>query len=328
MVKKSGLCSECNKDACPYDAYLKIEKGRIVSGMIDSASLGERTGKLVDAMFREYGAETVERFYNGICRLSAAILTRKGMTTGIDEYKTSDSVEKTRKEAIRQELEEAEKLVAEYRNGTLEHIPGKSLGESLEARMLILGAKVKSTVEKEIMREKISEVLAVQKPKYNTTIMVLSKARGGPTNLTNMIGMYGQASVREGRPKRGFRERLIAGNRKGDIGALAGGFIENNFNYGLEPKEFFAHAMGGRQGEVDTGVATKVSGYLYRRLANSLKDLFVHNDGTTRTANNNLIQFIYGEDSIFPMNTIRGKSIDVERALQKARAIKEAKAEK
>jgi DNA-directed RNA polymerase subunit A' len=78
--------------------------------------------------------------------------------------------------------------------------------------------------------------------------------------------------------------------------------------------------MGGRQGEVDTGVSTKVSGYLYRRLANSLKDLVVNNDGTVRTANKNIVQFKYGEDGIFPEKTFKGKGISVKREIEKLKS--------
>ena len=81
----------------------------------------------------------------------------------------------------------------------------------------------------------------------------------------------------------------------------------------MDAKEYFYHSMGGRQGEVDTGVSTKVSGYLYRRLANSLKDLVVNNDKTVRTASSELVQYSYGEDGVFTQNTIKGQNIDIEK---------------
>lgn len=76
------------------------------------------------------------------------------------------------------------------------------------------------------------------------------------------------------------------------------------------------HSMGGRQGEVDTGVATKVSGYLYRRLANSLKDLHVANDETVRTANKDVVQFRYGEDGVFPARTSGGNFANMDEIIR------------
>jgi len=135
----------------------------------------------------------------------------------------------------------------------------------------------------------------------------------------NIAGFWGQANVREGRPKRGYKNRLITLNKKNDVGMWAGGFIKSNFMNGMDAKEYFYHSMGGRQGEVDTGVSTKVSGYLYRRLANSLKDLVVNNDGTVRTASSELVQYTYGEDGVFPQKSIRGKNIDVKKEAKEMR---------
>jgi RNA polymerase Rpb1, domain 5 len=51
---------------------------------------------------------------------------------------------------------------------------------------------------------------------------------------------------------------------------------------GLSPTEFFFHAMGGREGLVDTAVKTAETGYMSRRLMKSLEDLHTHHDVTVR----------------------------------------------
>ncbi|MBU1120679.1 MAG: DNA-directed RNA polymerase subunit A' [archaeon] len=315
-IQKINKCTECLKEKCPYNAYLVIEDGELVCGVIDKDSLGEGRGKLIDAMAREYPSEVLERFYYRISRIVEDIVTRKGMSVGLDEYSTSPSIEKAKEKAIKEEMEEGERLVKEFRNGSLEHIPGRTLNESFEIKMLQLGAKTKEGVQKQIMKEKIDEVLR-DKPKMNTIIMIMSGSRGSAVNLTNIQGLWGQASVREGRPKRGFKNRLITLNKENDVGAIAGGFIDKNFMQGMGVKEYFYHSMGGRQGEVDTGVSTKVSGYLYRRLANSLKDLVIANDRTTRSANKNIIQFSYGDDGLFPTKTVKGKAFNMKRELER-----------
>jgi DNA-directed RNA polymerase subunit A' len=209
--------------------------------------------------------------------------------------------------------------ISVYGSGGIGPHVGRGLRATIERVELTGGysAKVKKKVESQIMREKVNELFNSRYPKYNSTIMILAKSRGSSLNLVNISGMWGQASVREGRPRRGFRNRLITSNKENDVGALAGGFIRRNFMDGLDPKEFFYHSMGGRQGEVDTGVATKVSGYLYRRLANSLKDLVVIEDGSVRTAAGNIIQFTYGEDGVFPAKAYHSKSVDAGKEYKK-----------
>jgi DNA-directed RNA polymerase subunit A' len=322
LIRKAGLCTNCLKEKCGFDAFVKIKNGMLETGVLDSASFGERRGQLADSLFRNYGPETLEKFYSAMCRLSVLIITRKGMTAGIDEYLPSEKVEELKEEISNEAFEEIGKLVEDFKKGVLEPIPGKSLEESLETKIIVTGMKLKSKLEKQIMREKIEQTLKSENPLYNTSIIVLSKAKGSPANFTNISGFLGQVNVREGRPRRGFKGRLVSINRKSDIGAIAGGFVPHNLFEGLSSRELFYHSMGARQGEVDTSVATKVSGYLYRRLASSLKDLLVHNDETVRTASKNLIQFVYGEDAAFPMKTVRGKNLDVKKIFASMEASK------
>jgi len=292
-------------------AIVKIKNGELVSGVVDEESLGEGRGKLIDALARNYPSDIVRDFYDNMNKLTGSILTRRGMTVGLDEYEVSDDIRKEKNKAIEEGLKKGAELLEDFQKGRLEHIPGRTLEESYEIKMMQLAAGIKDRIEKRILREKIGSALS-DTPKLDNITMILSGSRGSAMNLMNIAGFWGQASVREGRPKRGYSKRLIPLNKREDVGMIAGGFIKQNFLEGMNPKEFFFHSMGGRQGEVDTGVSTKVSGYLYRRLANSLKDLVVSHDGTVRTAAGNVIQYIYGEDGVFPKNTIRGKNLSVE----------------
>ena len=53
---------------------------------------------------------------------------------------------------------------------------------------------------------------------------------------------------------------------------------------GLTPSEFYFHAMGGREGVIDTAVKTADTGYISRRLMKALEDVMVKYDGTVRTS--------------------------------------------
>jgi DNA-directed RNA polymerase II subunit RPB1 len=43
---------------------------------------------------------------------------------------------------------------------------------------------------------------------------------------------------------------------KDDFGPESRGFVENSYLRGLTPQEFFFHAMGGREGLIDTAAGT------------------------------------------------------------------------
>ena len=77
--------------------------------------------------------------------------------------------------------------------------------------------------------------------------------------------------------------------------------MKHSYREGLEPKEFFFHAMGGREGLVDTAVRTSKSGYLQRRLINALSELETQYDGTVRDTSDTIVQFEFGEDGTSPV---------------------------
>ena len=69
----------------------------------------------------------------------------------------------------------------------------------------------------------------------------------------------------------------------------------------MSPTEFFFHAVGGREGVIDTAVKTSETGYIQRKLIKAMEDLKVIHDGSVRSANGNLIQVLYGNDGMDPV---------------------------
>ena len=192
-----------------------------------------------------------------------------------------------------------------YKEGKLEKVPGKSIKDSFEYYMMKSAAMCKEDLEKYILNERIADLFC-NKPVYGALVLGLSGAKGSAVNLTNIAGLWGQVAVREKRPHRGFSGRVLPMYKKSDEGALARGFVTKGFLKGLSPRETFFHAMGGREGEVDTSVATKVSGYLYRRVSNALRDIIIYDDRSARTVDNKIIQYKYGDDGCYTQNTHRG----------------------
>ncbi len=131
-------------------------------------------------------------------------------------------------------------------------------------------------------------------------IMARTGARGSTLNLGQMTAALGQQSVRGKRIEKGYLARALPHFRQNDPSPDAKGFVRSNYRDGLNPIEFFFHAMGGREGLVDTAVRTQQSGYMQRRLVNALEHLKVEYDLTVRDPNGNIIQFKYGEDGIDP----------------------------
>jgi len=149
----------------------------------------------------------------------------------------------------------------------------------------------------------------------HAVIMARTGARGSMLNLTQMAACVGQQSVRGERLSRGCRGRTLPHFKVGDLGAEARGFVGSSYKDGLKPLEFFFHAMGGREGLVDTAVRTAQSGYMQRRLINALQDLRVEYDGTVRDDRGAVVQFVYGEDGADPAHSDNGKAVNVEKII-------------
>ena len=61
-------------------------------------------------------------------------------------------------------------------------------------------------------------------------------------------------------------KRTLPSFMKDDFSPESKGFVENSYLAGLTPTEFFFHAMGGREGLIDTAIKTASTGYIQRRL--------------------------------------------------------------
>ena len=112
------------------------------------------------------------------------------------------------------------------------------------------------------------------------------------------MACVGQQNVEGKRIPFGFRGRTLPHFCKDDYSPESRGFVKNSYLLGLRPEEFFFHAMGGREGLIDTAVKTSETGYLQRRLVKCLEDVMVKYDGTVRDCSGNIIQFLYGEDGM------------------------------
>ena len=111
-------------------------------------------------------------------------------------------------------------------------------------------------------------------------------------------------------------------SRRGDKSPAGKGFVAASFYDGLSATEFFFHTMAGREGLVDTAVKTADTGYMSRRLMKSLEDLHLAYDATVRSAAGGIIQLVYGDDSLDPveMEAPEGRPLDLPALLDDVRA--------
>lgn len=87
-----------------------------------------------------------------------------------------------------------------------------------------------------------------------------------------VIAVVGQQNVEGKRIPFGFKHRTLPHFIKDDYGPESRGFVENSYLAGLTPTEFFFHAMGGREGLIDTAVKTAETGEAFPGTLHRLRD--------------------------------------------------------
>jgi DNA-directed RNA polymerase subunit A' len=284
-----------------------IEDGQLASGTIDEDAVGAFGGEVVDTIAKDYSKTRARIFINEVAALAMRSIMHFGFSIGIDDESIPDQAEDQINEAIDQAYDHVEELIETYRAGELESLPGRTVDETVEMKIMNTLGKARDTAG-DIAEDHFGD----DNP---AVIMAQSGARGSMLNLTQMAGCVGQQAVRGERINRGYEDRTLSHFEADDLSAEAHGFVEHSYRSGLTPKEFFFHAMGGREGLVDTAVRTSKSGYLQRRLINALSELETQYDGTVRDTTDNIVQFEFGEDGTSPVDVSsseEGQTVDVE----------------
>jgi DNA-directed RNA polymerase II subunit RPB1 len=145
----------------------------------------------------------------------------------------------------------------------------------------------------------------------NLLSTVYSGSKGDFFNIAQLTGLLGQQNLIG---KRVFRY-LNHGKRTlphysfekldRDEEYESRGFVRHSFIEGLNPQEFYFHAMSGREGICDTAMGTAKSGYIQRRIIKVCEDISVKYDGSVRDATGKIYQLAYGYNGLDPCCTVK-----------------------
>lgn len=285
---------------------VKIVNGNLKSGVMDKANLGQESGLMLRNIYEKYGPAFTADLLGKISKLGIAVLTRRGFSIGVGDLELLEETKTEITNAIKKAEEESMKLIDEFYTGKLQALPGRTVAETLELRILEALNRA---------RNKSGDIAIRQAKDSSALTMAKCGSRGNPLNIAQMTAVVGQQALRGKRIESGFKGRTLSYFKTRDLSPKARGFIKNNFKSGLTPSEFFFGAMTGRDALMDTALRTPKSGYLYRRLSNAMQDLKVAYDGSVRDASGKVVQFSYGEDGLDVSKTKNGV-VDVKEIIQ------------
>jgi DNA-directed RNA polymerase II subunit RPB1 len=264
-------------NADPGDSRVLIQGGHLLSGVVCKKTVGTSGGGLVHVICRDHGPGAITRFFNGCQLLVNYYLSNTGFSVGAGDCRVSVLTAREIREALARCEGEVEIL---SRNYSMETEP--KIADLLTAARDAAGRTSQSRLD----------------PGNNFKKMVTAGSKGNPINISQITACVGQQHVEGKRIPYGFHQRTLPHFEHGDQTAGARGFVKSSYREGLRPAEFFFHAMGGREGLIDTAVKTAETGYIQRRIIKAVEDVSVTYQGTVLNSRGDIVQFMYGEDNL------------------------------
>jgi DNA-directed RNA polymerase II subunit RPB1 len=285
-----------SEDNGPYrhislgDTRVVIENGKIISGIVCKKTVGASSGSLIHVMFNEKGADVTKRFFSDCQRMVNQWLLVEGHSIGIGDTIADAATYKNIQAQIRKSKTDVLEVIERAHNDELVCTPGNTIRNTFENHVnkILNDARDKTGG---LAQKSLSEF-------NNFKQMVVAGSKGSKINISQVIAVVGQQNVSGQRIPFHFHHRSLPCFMKDDFSPESKGFVENSYLAGLTPTEFFFHAMGGREGLIDTAIKTASTGYIQRRLIKAMESAVVRYDATVRNSNNNIIQFRYGEDGL------------------------------
>jgi DNA-directed RNA polymerase beta' subunit/intein/homing endonuclease len=224
-----------------------IKDSELIEGFIDKDVYNAMSHGIIPVIFHDYGPFEARRFMDNLQRLICRWLMTAGFSVGISDLAVSDEINAELKDVISTMKDEAYKRLDDVRRGRMENTSMFNNQEYFEREIInILNDSMKKAgaIGMKTIDDRVNRLIN----------MVKAGSKGKDLNVSQMIAAVGQQNVDGKRVAYGFTDRTLPHYCKYDDGPEARGFVESSFIGGLSPQEMFFHAMGGREGLIDTAV--------------------------------------------------------------------------
>ena len=267
--------------------FVKIFNGQIYQGILDKAVFSKQ---LLHIIYNDYGPEITVDFLDALQAMIASFLMNSGFSVGISDLIADEATNVEIDAALKKITKTVEDQILQLHTGLFENNSGRSNQEEFEGKLM------------SVLNKAVGEAggigLKSLADTNRMTNMIKAGSKGSDVNVSQMVATLGQQAIEGKRVPNGFQHRTLPHFKRFDDSAQARGFIPSSYIKGLQPDEFFFHAMTGREGLIDTAVKTADTGYMQRQIRVALEDLIVQHDGSVRDATGNVVQIAYGEDGM------------------------------
>lgn len=265
------------------DLKIKIKNGKLLEGRLTKKLLGSKNkNNLVQLIWDAYGIDETRNFIDNTQKLVNNFNLYNGFSAGIgDAHVPKEIVEQI--DTIYNTVElKVEQLITEVENN-----PDLMQPDIFELKLY---------GEIDVIRDNVSKIIMNSlAPENKFNIMALSGSKGDASNMGQMCGGLGLQAFEGKLPQKKYNKRTLSYFHQNDDRCASRGVIRNPFINGLEFPEFVFHLLASRLGVIEGAIKTAETGYAQRKLVKSLEDIMVKYDGTVRTANDLMLQVVYGD---------------------------------
>lgn len=282
--KRKGALYKLDDVNDANDGIVNIVNGELVTGNLCKKSLGTSEGGIIHLLWLKYGPEEAKSFISNLQYLVNEWLISEGFSIGAMDIFIGDTQQNDVTAIIEAAKKKVNQIIQVSKNNKYVDFSSfeNKINQTLNNAMSSAGKTVQNSISK-----------------YNNiNTSVTGGSKGSMFNIAQIMGCVGQQNVSGKRLNFGYIDRVLSHFERNDIGPEAKGFVENSYKNGLDPHEFFYHAMGGREGIIDTAIKTSETGYIQRRLIKAMEDVKVFHDKSVRNAIGDIIQFVYGDDGL------------------------------
>ncbi|MEM3857911.1 MAG: hypothetical protein QW478_00750 [Candidatus Micrarchaeaceae archaeon] len=258
-----------------------VKEGVLVKGKLNKSIIGTKDGGFITEMYKQLGGSAVVNFLTDAQFIINEYMSMRGFSIGLDDCIPDDpNFKRELDEKIETAIVKSMSLVSKTNDKFLEELQEKKIMDKLTA----------------FRSEMINITQKYMRPESSLLFMV-NAGKGEMVNITQMGASLGQITISNKRiPANLDGNRSLPVFEPNDPNPRARGFIINSYGSGMTPTEFFFVAQGGREGVSNRAVHTASTGYLEHQIIKACEDIYVATDGSVRSGDSAIIQFVYGDD--------------------------------
>ncbi|GAA5891337.1 hypothetical protein JCM6882_004661 [Rhodosporidiobolus microsporus] len=288
-----------------------VHDGELLTGIIDKAQIGASPYGLVHSVYELYGPSSAGKLLSILSRLLTKFLQSRAFSCRMDDLVLTAAGNADRRRMLQTVNDKGLSAALDYTGLSSADRADPATADDLRNRLeeilrddyklAGLDASVEgetNQVTTQLIKTCLPNGLVKPFPHNNMQTMTVSGAKGSNVNASQISCLLGQQSLEGRRVPLMVSGKSLPSFKAFETAPRAGGFVAGRFLTGIRPQEYYFHCMAGREGLIDTAVKTSRSGYLQRCLIKHLEGLRVHYDHTVRNADNSILQFHYGEDSL------------------------------